>query len=91
MEGLKKMTIMPARRLEHIAPMMRQKGRLQVGADADITVFDPTTIIDKADFTGLKYSEGVNYVLVNGTFVVKEGANVIGAMPGKPILGKYRK
>ena len=82
---------MPANRLEDIAPMMRRKGRLQVGADADITVFNPDVIIDHADFKGLKFSEGVNYVLVNGKFVVKDGENVEGAYPGIPIIGKYRK
>ena len=91
MEALKKMTIMPARRLETVAPMMRQKGRLQVGSDADITVFDAETIIDKADFKGLEYSEGVQYVLVNGTLVVREGELMDEVFPGKAILGKYRR
>ncbi len=89
-EALRKMTILPARRLENIAPSMKLKGRIQVGADADITIFDPNTIIDKADFTGLRFSEGIKYVLVNGVFVVKEGTSVKGAFPGRPVLGKYR-
>ena len=91
MEALKKMTIMPAERLEKIAPMMRQKGRLQVGTDADITIFDPNNIIDRADFKGLKYSEGVQHVLINGVFVVQDGENVQNAFPGKAIVGKYRR
>jgi dihydroorotase len=91
MDALKKMTIMPAKRLESIAPMMRQKGRLQVGTDADITIFDPKTIIDKADFKGLKYSEGVQYVIINGAFVVRNGIHIEGAFPGKAIIGKYRR
>ena len=90
MDALKKMTIMPAKRLEAVAPMMRQKGRIQVGTDADITIFNPNTIIDKADFKGLQFSEGVEYVLINGVFVVKEGANVKDAFPGEAIIGKYR-
>lgn len=89
-DALKKMTIQPAKRLENISPMMRQKGRLQVGTDADITIFNPDTIIDKADFKGLKYSEGVKFVLINGVFVVKNGAHVKDVFPGKAILGKYR-
>lgn len=89
-DALKKMTIMPAQRLEDISPMMRQKGRLQVGTDADITIFNPTTIIDKADFKGLKFSEGVEFVLVNGVFVVKKGKHVKEVFPGKAVIGKYR-
>ncbi len=90
MEALKKMTIMPAQRLEKVAPMMRQKGRLQVGTDADITIFDPRTVIDKADFKGLQFSEGIEYVLVNGQFVVKNGESEKDVFPGKAIIGKYR-
>lgn len=90
MTALKKMTIMPAKRLESVAPMMRQKGRLQVGTDADITIFNPNTIIDKADFKGLQFSEGVEYVLINGVFVVKDGKHVKDVFPGEAILGKYR-
>lgn len=91
MDALKKMTIMPARRLEKVAPVMTRKGRLQVGADADITIFDPEKVIDRADFTGLKYSEGINYVLVNGVLVVDKGENVKGVFPGKAIVGKYKR
>lgn len=90
MEALQKMTIMPARRLEPIAPSMRLKGRIQVGCDADITIFDPGTIIDKADFTGLQFSEGIKYVLVNGSFVVKNSESVKNAFPGRPVIGRYR-
>ena len=48
MDALRKMTLMPAQRLEARVPAMRQKGRLQVGADADITIFDPATVIDRS-------------------------------------------
>ena len=91
MTALKKMTIMPARRLEKIAPSMTRKGRLQVGADADITIFNPNTIIDKADFSGLKYSEGVQTVIIDGKIIVQEGRIVENVFPGKPILSKYKK
>ena len=67
------MTLLPAKRLEGIAPMMRFKGRIQVGADADITIFNPNTVIDKATFEkGLEFSAGIEYVMVNGTFVLKK-------------------
>ncbi len=91
-DALKKMTIMPAKRMEPFSPMMALKGRIQPGADADITIFDPTTIIDKATFEGgLKFSEGIKHVLVNGTFVVKNGATIGNVFPGQPVYGKYKK
>lgn len=91
MDALKKMTIMPARRLEGIAPAMRLKGRLQVGCDADITIFNPATVIDRADFTGLRFSEGIEHVLVNGVPVIINGKTVPDTYPGQPVLGKYRQ
>ncbi len=61
MTALRKMTLMPAQRLEKRAPTFKNKGRIRVGADADITVFDPSKIIDKATFDEpLKYSEGIS-------------------------------
>lgn len=90
-EAIKKMTLLPAKRLEGIAPMMRFKGRVQVGCDADITVFDPATVIDRATYDGgLKFSEGIEYVLVNGVMVVREGNTVEGVFPGRPVYGKYK-
>ena len=89
MDGLRKITLMPAQRLEGVAPQMRRKGRVQIGSDADLTVFDPARIIDHATFEdGLRYSAGVEYVLVNGTLVVRDGELVEGARPGRAILGR---
>ena len=50
MEGLKKITLLPAQRMEQSISAMKQKGRIQVGADADITVFDPDTITELASY-----------------------------------------
>jgi len=92
MDAIEKMTLLPAKRLEGIAPMMRFKGRMQVGADADITVFDPNTINDRATFEGgLEFSEGIEYVLVNGQFILKNGKIVSDTFPGQPIYGRYKK
>jgi hypothetical protein len=90
--AIAKITLLPAKRLEEIAPMMRFKGRIQVGADADITVFDPNTIIDKATFEGgLEFSSGIEYVLVNGTFILKNGQTVPNVFPGQGVYGKFKK
>ncbi|HXV74631.1 MAG TPA: amidohydrolase family protein, partial [Sphingomonadales bacterium] len=64
-EALRRMTIMPVQRLEIIAPQMKKKGRLQVGADADIVIFDAERVIDTATFeSDLSFSEGIRHVLV---------------------------
>ena len=61
MTALRKMTLMPAQRLEKRAPVFQNKGRIRVGADADITVFDPNTILDKATFEEpLQFSAGIS-------------------------------
>jgi dihydroorotase len=86
MDALARMTILPARRLEGSVPMMTRKGRVAVGADADLTVFDPARVIDRSTFTEPTLpSDGVPYVLVNGAFVVRNGQLVAGALPGRPV------
>src|ERR1700730_15665079 len=85
MTALRKMTLMPAQRLQKRAPMFKDKGRIREGADADITVFDAQRIIDKATFEDpLQYSSGIQYVLVNGIPVVSNGELVEGVFPGRP-------
>ena len=92
MTAIEKMTLLPAKRLENIAPMMRFKGRIQIGADADITIFNPNTIIDKGTFeNGPVFSEGVEYVIVNGVFRLKNAKTVNNVFAGQPIYGKYKK
>jgi len=74
MDALRRMTIEPASRLEAFVPAMRNKGRIRIGADADITVFDPATIIDRATYTEPTLpSQGIEYVLVNGAVVLDGG------------------
>jgi dihydroorotase len=85
MEALRKMTFMPAQRLEVRAPMMKNKGRVRVGADADLTIFDPQRVIDKATYEKLAYSDGIVYVLVGGVPVVSAGKLVEGVSPGQAI------
>jgi dihydroorotase len=86
MDALRKMTLMPAERLAGAAPQMRNKGRLQVGADADVTLFAPETILDLSTYEkGDVPSRGIAHVLVGGTFVVRDSKPVEGVFPGKPI------
>ncbi len=86
MDALRKMTIMPASRLESAAPVMGRKGRIRVGADADITVFAPDTIIDRATFQQpAQFSAGIRHVLVNGVVLVEDGALREDVTPGQPI------
>jgi N-acyl-D-aspartate/D-glutamate deacylase len=67
---------------------MKTKGRVQVGADADLVVFDPNLVGSGAVYLDAKqYSKGYHYVMVNGIFVVKEGSLVADVYPGKPVYG----
>jgi len=91
MEALAKMSLLPARRVEGVAPQMAKKGRVQVGADADLTLFDPATIIDQATYQrGDQPSAGITHVLVAGSFVVRDRQIVEGACPGQAIRGGRR-
>ena len=86
MEALGKMSYLPAKRLEGVVPQMRRKGRIEVGADADLVVFDPARIADRATFAEpAEPSEGIAHVLVNGEFVVRDGAAQRDRLPGRPV------
>jgi dihydroorotase len=86
MAALRKMALMPAQRLERSVPMMRAKGRVQVGTDADLIIFDPARVIDRATFENpARYSEGIRHVLVNGVQVVRNEQLVEGVKPGRAI------
>ena len=84
--ALAKATILPAQLLERGAPAMRRKGRLQIGADADLTIFDPATLVDRSTVvTPAVESEGVRYVLVAGQVVRDPSGNRRETRPGTPI------
>jgi len=86
LEALRKICLMPAQTLEDFVPQMKKKGRIQVGMDADIVVFDPETIREVGTYEDPNHpAVGVNSVLVNGTPVVADGKLVVDAAPGQPI------
>jgi dihydroorotase len=89
-DALSKMTIQPARRLQEQAPAMRRKGRLQVGSDADITIFNPATVKDKATLKHPnRYSEGIDWVMVMGTIVKSPKKFFKSRRPGLAVKGEY--
>ena len=85
-KALAMMTIRPANLLGLSAPAMRRKGRMQIGADADVTIFNPNTIIDRSTIANpAQESVGVDYVFVNGVEVRNPGGLVRTAFPGTAI------
>ena len=92
MDALTKMTLLPARRVEGVAPDMTRKGRVQVGADADIAVFDPETVLDRATYEApATPSQGIAFVLVEGVVVVRDGALVEDVFPGRAVVAGPRE
>jgi len=86
MDAIRKMTLMPAQRLEARVPAMREKGRLAVGADADITIFDAASVMDRSTYRDPSLAPvGIQQVIVNGVSVVGNGRSVDGVTPGKPV------
>jgi N-acyl-D-aspartate/D-glutamate deacylase len=81
-DAIRKMTSLGAQRLG-----LRDRGFLREGYWADVVVFDPERVADKATFEDPKqYPEGIAYVLVNGTVVLENGTHT-GARPGHVLRG----
>ena len=89
MEAISKMSYLHAKYLDELGGIsqFRTKGRVQVGADADIVVFNPDMVTDNSTYEpgmGALPSTGIPYVVVNGVVVVKD-SKVRKVFPGKPI------
>jgi len=92
MEAVRKMTVMPAQRLEPRVPAMKQKGRLRVGADADITIFDAARVMDRSTYREPSLSPvGIQHVIVNGVSVVADAHSVDGVAPGRAVQAPVRR
>jgi hypothetical protein len=88
-EAVRRCTLIPAEVLKDVSPAMKRKGRIQVGADADLVIFDASKISDNATYAEpIQISSGIEHVLVNGVFVIKNGELIEGSLPGKPIRGE---
>jgi N-acyl-D-aspartate/D-glutamate deacylase len=88
MDAIRKMSLMPAQVLEKSTHAARAKGRLQEGADADIVVFDPQTITDRATYQSpMETSAGMRFVIVGGTVLIDQGKMVPDTFPGRALLG----
>jgi imidazolonepropionase-like amidohydrolase len=86
MEAIKKMTLMPAERLQGRVAAMRTKGRVKVGADADLTIFDAAKVIDRSTYREPTLPPaGIAYVIVNGVPIVSKGRLVDGVAPGTAV------
>nr|WP_299694946.1 amidohydrolase family protein [uncultured Vibrio sp.] len=93
MSAVSKMSYMPAKFLQDNGiNQMSKKGRIQVGADADITMFDPETVTDNSTLKepGLP-STGIPYIVVNGTVVVEESKVLPNVYPGKAVRNSIIK
>lgn len=81
-EAVRKLSALPAENLK-----LRRRGRLSAGFFADVVVFDPETIADRATFEEPhQYAVGMIHVLVNGISVLRDGEHT-GAMPGRFVRG----
>lgn len=86
MGAIRKATLLPVQALEGRAPAMRRKGRIQPSMDADLVVFDPATLADRATYREPRLpSAGIRHVVVNGTPVIRSGQTVADARPGAAI------
>ena len=81
-DAIRKFSALPAQRMR-----LTDRGVLKAGMWADIVIFDPSTVHDKATFDNPnQFSEGMDYVLVNGVPVIDQG-KATGALPGKVLRG----
>jgi hypothetical protein len=89
MDGIAMTSYKQAKWMQQVSAAFTKKGRIQIGADADIVIFNPDTIQAEATY-GKPYepSSGITHVLVGGRLVVESGQRIEGRYPGKRILSQ---
>jgi N-acyl-D-aspartate/D-glutamate deacylase len=89
MDALGKMTVLPARRLQNYAPAFARKGRVQPGMDADLVIFDPDLIEDRASYRDpYQTALGIEHVVVAGIPVISNAKLLPNASPGRYLSAK---
>jgi dihydroorotase len=87
-EAIRRMTLEPALRLQTRVPEMALKGRIMLAGHADITIFDPETVIDRSTYEDAMIpADGINYVIIAGEVVV-DGGDLTSARPGRAIRAR---
>lgn len=86
-EAIRRSSLLPAQILEPAVPAMRRKGRVQIGADADLVVFNPATVAPQGGYTKLLPAYGFKHVFVSGQRVVAEGELQVNSMQGSGVRG----
>ncbi len=85
-DAVRKMTSLPAQRIGQF-----DRGLLRPGMKADVTIFDPDTIIDRAEFgKPHQYPDGVHFVIINGKVVLDDGKMTV-LRPGEILYGAGKK
>jgi Amidohydrolase family len=89
LEAFRRCSYLPSRVIEAAAPVAGRKGHLSTGADGDIVVLDPRAVTDTATYLDpTRPANGIVHLLVNGTFVVRDGSLLPEARPGRPVRGQ---
>lgn len=88
-DAIAKVSYLPAKILQDAVPQMQHKGRLQVGADADVVVFSLPDFDDAATFAKpAQLSQGLKHSIVNGHLVIENGVLDTAALPGQAVRNK---